>query len=159
MDVLDEATKLVDSFNIDQATASVSLSNLLSYKDMLKYLKESLSSANLRRYTTSEYPNNVIEAKRNTPSLGYSFGWGDGYRETLKLFTKARKHSWDPAFTISNLTKLFKDNEMNYKDALDKNNSEEKISGYQNYYYRSFLCALIDTWEKYTGYKTEQFLS
>ena len=154
MDVLDEATKLVDTFDIDHAIASISLSALLSYKDMLKYLKDSLASALLRRYTTAEYPLNVIEAKRNTPFLGYSFGWGDGYREALKLFKKANRNTWDPTLTVSSLTNLYKNYAMKYKDEVAKITADPRISSYQKYYYRSLLCAIIDTWEKYTGYKS-----
>lgn len=149
MDKHDETTKIVETFDIEQAILAVSIQNLLSYAEMLKYLKSS-RALSLLLVVNSPNPLSVLFSKQSAAKQGDIEGIGKGYTEALNLFKQAAKYSWDPAFTISNFANLYKNYEIKYKDAVVKNYSQSTSSFRDKYLYRSSLYVLIDTWEKYT---------
>lgn len=151
MDKLDETTKVVDTFDIEQAISTISMGSLLSYTEMLKYLKGSRTAAGMLRFSSSRHPISILLSKQSSARQGDIEGWAKGYTESLNLFKQAAKYSWDPDFTISNLANLYKNYEIKYKDAVVKNQSQSISSFRTKYFYRTALCAIIDTWEKYTG--------
>lgn len=153
MEDFDENTKVVDTFDVNKEFADVSASNLLSYDEMLKYLKNARAMAVLLQLSSTQNPLVLLLSKESRARQGYSEGFNKGYIESLNIFKQAIKHSWDSAFTISNLINLYKNYEIKYKDAVRKNNSQTRFSSYYKYYNRTALCAIIDTWEKYAGLK------
>lgn len=154
MDNLDDATKLVDSFDIDKALTEVSVSNFLNYEETIKYIKKSVALFAMLRISLAQHPLGALMSKKSNATQGYSYGWSDGYNLALKILKEAKKYAWDPAFTLSNLTNLVKNYELKYKDAVAKNSSGSMKSYHYKYYYRSALCAIIDSFEKFTGYKS-----
>lgn len=150
MEGFDKTTEIVDTFDIDQAIVQVSMQNLLSYEELLKYLKISrVVSAGL--YLSSyQDPLSMMLSKQSSAKQGFVEGLKQGYREAFSIIKQAMKYSWDQNFTISNLVNLFKNYEIKYKDAIMKNQAQTRSSLRTFYFYRSALCAIIDTWEKFT---------
>lgn len=151
MDQFDETNKVVETFDIEQALATVSIQRLLSYAEMLKYLKNSRKLAALLLVSSSPHPLGVLLSKQSSAKQGDIEGLNKGYIESLNLFKQAAKYSWDPAFTISNLANLYKNYQIKYKDAVVKNYSQSKSSFRNMYFYQSALCVIINIWQKYTG--------
>ncbi|MBP7177373.1 MAG: hypothetical protein KBA53_14350 [Thermoclostridium sp.] len=150
MEGFNQATEVVDTFDIDQATAAVSIQNLLSYDEVIKYLKSSRVGFGVLYLSSYQDPLSTLLSKQSSAKQGFIEGWSQGYAEALIIFKQAIKYSWDPNFTISNLVNLYKNYEIKYKDSVLKNQSSSRKSFRTMYHCRTALCAIIDTWKKYT---------
>ncbi len=154
MDKYQLITKDVDTFNIESEISSVSLSSLVSIEEVLAYLKRSRVASAFLVMSGATVFGDLFRNKAYSSKKGFIDGFNAGYDKALRLFKEANRYSWTNEFTIETFENCYKEFSIKYEDAKRNNTADRNTPVYKEYYYRSFLSALIDAWMVLTGRKT-----
>jgi hypothetical protein len=154
MDKYQLITKDVDTFDIESEIKSVSLSSLVSFEEVLVYLRRSRAASAFLVMSGATVFGDLFRNKAYSSKKGFLDGFNAGYDKALRLFKEAKRYSWSNEFTIETFENYYKEFSFKYEDAKRNNTSDRNTSVYKEYYYRSFLSALIDSWVIFTGKKS-----